>query len=267
LEEDEPNSLRIAGGYQYQNVLTPTITTEVVSKAGPNVVQVYSGDDHDYCELIHPEFNGSPNEITVKSISWAMGVRKPGFVMASLWNPLDPQTGESTLKGSSPTIQNHLCLLPDQLGIFIYYAFTLLVSVAVLLMASVYHAFLAPEAPLSNDSLLPLIERRRDSSKRQYPTSGMSSSTLSGPGGLAGRGGGTVLPRRYSGAQPPQIAYWALDQDGVNTTTSKDKSLYRPARAQGFRHKCGHMAREFVQSIRAVARVVLPVYFFLIWRW
>ncbi|KAJ5547452.1 hypothetical protein N7494_005037 [Penicillium frequentans] len=267
LEEDEPNSLRIAGGYQYQNVLTPTISTEVVSKAGPNVVQVYSGDDHDYCELIHREFNGSPNEITVKSISWAMGVRKPGFVMTSLWNPLDPHTGESTLKGSSPTIQNHLCLLPDQLSIFIYYACTLLFTVAVLLMASVYHAFFAPEPPSSNGSLLPLSDRRPDLSKRQYPTSGMSSSTLSGPGGLAGRGGGTVLPRRYSGAQPPQLAYWALDQDDILTTTSKDKGLYRPARAHGFRQKCAHMTGNFVKSIRVVAQVVLPVYLFLIWRW
>ncbi|KAJ5765909.1 hypothetical protein N7520_005468 [Penicillium odoratum] len=265
LEEDEPNSLTLGAGYQYQNVLTPTISNELVSKAGPNVVQVYSGDDHDYCELTHREFNGSPKEITVKSISWAMGVRRPGFVMTSLWNPLDPETGESTMKGSSPTIQNHLCLLPDQLGIFMHYGCVLLFSVVVLFMASVYHAFLTPGSTSSPTSLLPLSETRPESFKRRYPTSGTSSSTLSGPG-LAGRGS-TVLPRRYSGAQPPQNAYWALVQDDVATTTQKDKGLYRPTRAHGFRQKCAHTTREFVHSIRAVAQVVLPVYFFLIWRW
>ncbi|KAJ5937496.1 hypothetical protein N7454_003838 [Penicillium verhagenii] len=251
----------------YQNVLTPKISAEVVSKAGPHVVQVYSGDDHDYCELTHREFNGSPNEITVKSISWAMGVRLPGFLMTSLWNPLDPATGEPTLKGSSPTIQNHLCLLPDQLGIFIHYACTLLFSVAVLFITSVYHAFIAPVPTSSNGSLLPLSERRPESSNRQCPTSGMSSSTLSGPGGLAGRGGSTVLPRRYSGAQPSQHAYWALDQDENLTNTSKNKGLYRPARAHGFRQKCGHLTGELLQSVRVVGQVVLPIYFFLIWRW
>ncbi|KAJ5274071.1 hypothetical protein N7478_009196 [Penicillium angulare] len=195
LEEDEPNSLKIAGGYQYQNVLTPTISNGLVSRAGPNVVQVYSGDDHDYCELIHREFNGSPNEITVKSLSWAMGVRHPGFLMTSLWNPIDSETGETTQKTSSPTIQNHLCILPDQLGIFIYYACILGLSIAVLFLSSAYHAFFAPKpSVLPNGSLLPLSERRSDAFRHQYHTSGTSSSTLSHPGGLAGRGGINAFP-------------------------------------------------------------------------
>ncbi|KAF4960737.1 hypothetical protein F66182_18254, partial [Fusarium sp. NRRL 66182] len=72
-EEDEDNALKISGGYQYQNVLTPTISNEIMSKIGPEVSHIYSGDDHDYCEVTHREFIGSPKEITVKSLSWAMG--------------------------------------------------------------------------------------------------------------------------------------------------------------------------------------------------
>ena len=58
-----------------------------------------------------------------------------------------------------------------------------------------------------------------------------------------------------------------LDQDEEVTTTSKDKSGYRPARARGFRDKFALMMRQFVHSVRVVALVVLPLYFILIWRW
>jgi len=264
LEEDEPNSLTIAGGYQYQNVLTPTISTELVSKAGPNVVQVYSGDDHDYCEVSHREFNGSPNEITVKSISWAMGVKRPGFVLTSLWNPIDPQTGESALRGTQPTIQNHLCLLPDQLGIFIHYAVILGLSIVVLFTSSIYSVLFAPETT-SNGSVLPLTERRAYHPRHQYQASGTSSSTLSPPDGLASRGG-FVAPR-YPGAKSPHDTYRGPGRDDVGSPNLKDKAMYRPTRAAGLWQNTSLIGREFIQSIRTVALVVLPVYFFLIWRW
>ncbi|CEJ57684.1 hypothetical protein PMG11_06368 [Penicillium brasilianum] len=228
LEEDEPNSLRLGGGYQYQNVLTQTISNKLVSKAGPNVVQVYSGDDHDYCEVIHREFNGSPNEITVKSLSWAMGVRHPGFLLTSLWNPIDPITGESTRKGSSLTIQNHLCLLPDQLGIFIHYLCILGLSITILLAQALYTTFYCPEPPTpANGSVLPLSERRSFHPNHQYQTS-----------------------------------------DGDDVVSTKDKGLYRPAvAAKGVRAKTVLAWWTFVRSIRSVAMVVLGVYFVLIWRW
>lgn len=264
LEEDEPNSLKIAGGYQYQNVLTPTISTELVTKAGPNVVQVYSGDDHDYCEVSHREFNGSPNEITVKSLSWAMGVRHPGFLLTSLWNPIDPSTGESIQQGSSPTIQNHLCLMPDQLGIFIHYGCILSLSIVILFISSTYHVLFATESPL-NDTVLPLSERRPHPPQNQYHTSGTSSSTLSNPGGLASRNGIAAWPR-YPGAKTAD-AYWGSDHDDDGNTNSKDKGLYRPARPAGLRQNATLLGRDFFRSIRTVAWVVLPVYFFLIWRW
>ncbi|KAJ5118041.1 hypothetical protein N7526_011064 [Penicillium atrosanguineum] len=264
LEEDEPNALKITGGYQYQNVLTPTISTELVNKAGPNVVQVYSGDDHDYCEISHREFNGSPNEITVKSISWAMGVRHPGFVLTSLWNPIDPQTGESTQKGSQPTIQNHLCLLPDQLGIFIHYAVILGLSMVILFISSTYHIIFAPEIP-SSDSYLPLTERRSHSPRHQYQASGTSSSTLPSLGGLASRGG--LNAPRYPGAKSHYDTYRGPDRDDIGSPGLKVKPMYRPARAVGVRQHALFIGRDFIRSVRIVAGVVLSVYFILIWRW
>lgn len=264
LEQDEPNALKIAGGYQYQNVLTASISAGLVSRAGPNIAQVYSGDDHDYCEVVHREFNGSPKEITVKSLSWAMGVRHPGFLLTSLWNPIDPITGES--QTSSPTIQNHLCLLPDQLGIFIHYACLFGLSLVALAMNSAYQAFFTtePESSTSYDSLLPLSERSPPS-KHQYQTSGTSSSNLSSTGGLASRGGLSALPR-YTGTKTSQDTYWDPDREDMDLSSSKNKGPVRP-RAQGFRQKVEFMFKDLYRQLKFVAQVVLPVYFFLIWRW
>ncbi|KGO66505.1 hypothetical protein PITC_012230 [Penicillium italicum] len=263
LAEDEPNSLTIAGGYQYQNVLTQTISTELVSKAGPNVVQVYSGDDHDYCEVFHREFNGSPNEITVKSVSWAMGVRRPGFVLTSLWNPIDPKTGKAIRDGSPPTIQNHLCILPDQLGIFLYYLTILGLSVSILLLRSIYRILYTPE-PSPSGALLPLTERR-SFPNHQYHTSGASSSTLSPAGGLASRNG-IAASTRYPGTKSPQEGSRGTD-DEFGPIASKDKAAWRPASATGSRSTVSLIGRDLYHSVKFVAQVVLTVYFIVIWRW
>jgi hypothetical protein len=132
-EKDDRNAIPYNAGYQYQNVLTPLVSKDLVEKIG-DVVQVYSGDDHDYCEVDHREYSGKIKEITVKSISWAMGVRRPGFQMTSLWNPIDKKGNRISLSGSSSTstIENQLCLLPDQLGIFIKYAVLLAFTLIVL---------------------------------------------------------------------------------------------------------------------------------------
>lgn len=265
LEEDERNALKISGGYQYQNVLTATISNELVSKAGPNVVQVYSGDDHDYCEISHREFNGSPKEITVKSLSWAMGVRRPGFLLTSLWNPIDVETGKSIHEGSA-TIQNHLCLLPDQLGIFIYYATILGLSIAVLFVRSAYRALFVSSASLSNDAILPLSERH-PYPRHQYHPSGTSSSTLSYAVTLASRGSGLVQSARNPATKSYHDAYPEPGRDDAGAESWKGKGSLRPPSKAGLRSKAALVGREFYSSVKRVARVVLPVYFFLIWRW
>ncbi|KAI5285208.1 hypothetical protein KEM54_000749 [Ascosphaera aggregata] len=143
---DQRNSIDISRGYQYQNVLTDWITKHIFDKAGTDVRAVYSGDDHDYCEIEHTKYAKegwqAPKEITVKSASMAMGVRKPGFLLVSLWNPIDTQTGESVLitpaEGAPPsTIQNKLCILPDQLSIFIQYGYTAVLTAVVLLVRAI----------------------------------------------------------------------------------------------------------------------------------
>ncbi|KAF3922642.1 hypothetical protein ABW21_db0201385 [Orbilia brochopaga] len=137
-------------GYQYSNVLSHDISRDLLQKVSPT--WVFSGDDHDYCVHQHAGVGdpgkgirtgrwGIIKEITVKSISWCMGIRKPGILLVSLYNPDEQDFPHDTLvknfernqerqrHGDTDleteygiNAQTHLCLLPDQLGIFMLYA-------------------------------------------------------------------------------------------------------------------------------------------------
>ena len=141
LFPDHRNAISVSAGYQYQNVLQEEDSVKLVKSIG-NVVHVFSGDDHDYCELRHNEEKERVKEITVKSASMAMGVPTPGFVMVSLWNPVDTSNGRSLLEaglenerhddGGLPTMQTHLCLLPKQFGTFARYGMMAIATVVVL---------------------------------------------------------------------------------------------------------------------------------------
>ncbi|KAI5366274.1 putative calcineurin-like phosphoesterase domain, ApaH type, metallo-dependent phosphatase [Septoria linicola] len=151
-------SIPLSAGYQYQNVLTPTLTSIVAKKvsAAGDIVHVFSGDDHDYCDVTHRFNIGRYNdetkkehavmrtvrEITVKSFSWAMGVRQPGFMLVSMWNPIDEKgkhIGECMggMDSGCKTVQTELCLLPDQLSVFITYAQLLGLTILILFVRAV----------------------------------------------------------------------------------------------------------------------------------
>lgn len=148
VNPDERNALSISRGYQYQNVLTNDDSKKLITKIG-SVVSVFSGDDHDYCEVVHPEDKNHVREITVKSINWAMGIRRPGFLMLSMWNPVGtdgkPLSSIPTGHGAanthtSNTMESHLCLLPDQISILINYGILVGISLFLLL----FRALLVP---------------------------------------------------------------------------------------------------------------------------
>ncbi|PYH43886.1 putative manganese ion homeostasis (Fr) [Aspergillus saccharolyticus JOP 1030-1] len=262
LEEDDRNSIPMGRGYQYQNVLTPAISRDIVSKVGSNLVHVYSGDDHDYCEITHHEFSGSPREITVKSLSWAMGIRRPGFVMTSLWNPIDQTTGQSLQSaGSGRTLQNHLCLLPDQLSIFIYYGLVFGFTLVVLLLRAVV-VVKRPAQASAPEPILPLSESHSHPPQRparyKSPSSSTSSSTLPSPRGLASRA--TNNPPLYAtsaSADKEELgsAKWKPTRDGSGRRADRKATA------------AGTIRGEFVASVKQVAGIVFAWYFFLIWRW
>lgn len=191
LEVDEQNAIRVAGGFQYQNVLAPDITTTIAEKVG-NISYVFSGDDHDYCEVLHrhyPSAGDGIREITVKSMSLAMGVRKPGFLLASLWNPVDG-SGRSLGAADEPTLQTHLCLLPDTVGTIIRYGMCLGFTLFVLLIRALVLAARKDEYnPVRSSSpILPTVERsaksvRNGSTGGRHRAASASSNSVPGADG------------------------------------------------------------------------------------
>jgi hypothetical protein len=93
-------------------------------------------------------------------MSWAMGVRKPGFLMLSMWNPIGPDghplhsnpSDHGSSSQSGVTTENHLCLLPDQLGIFISYG----VLLAITFISLITRAILTPILNLTPFSSAPI---------------------------------------------------------------------------------------------------------------
>ena len=154
-EKDDANSIHVQAGVQYQNVLTTAVSREIIDLVG-DVSHVFSGDDHDYCDVLHRGYtskSGGIREITVKSISWAMGIRKPGFLLLSLWNPVD-QDGISTGTGNT-TIQTQICLLPDQLSIFMRYGWLLVLTLLVLLFRASFRIVYASDSARQANKHIP----------------------------------------------------------------------------------------------------------------
>ncbi|KAF9418954.1 hypothetical protein BGZ94_009549 [Podila epigama] len=92
-------------GYQYQNMVTPELSKQILESVWPEAV--FSGDDHDWCEIGHAyskrdeamekddgAAEPSPKmmmtlapETTLRTFSFAQGIHQPAFVMLSLYNP------------------------------------------------------------------------------------------------------------------------------------------------------------------------------------
>lgn len=104
-------------GYQYQLMLTEAVLDELLTKIDP--VLVFSGDDHDYCEVMHSE---TTREITVKSISMAMGIRYPAVQLLSFVG-----------HGSDLDYNTHMCYLPTPYVDVIAYIIVAVVSGFILL--------------------------------------------------------------------------------------------------------------------------------------
>jgi hypothetical protein len=276
LEYDERNALQVAAGYQYQNVLTLDLSKEITERIG-NVHYAFSGDDHDYCEVLHhayPSAGSGIHEITVKSLSWAMGIRRPGFVMLSMWNPID-ELGNSLRSGHGDTIQTHLCLLPDQLAIFIRYGVLLVFTLSLLLLRAGRYslnpsksAFAGSESPLLPVMREPLSsEMEKAESSCSDDGSGKSSLSLEHHG-LSARSlnsrARSVSPKKGGYGLPAPLIeragyYGPTREDKEEVIDTKIKS--KPRRLKGLKL----FYTEFQWSIIKVSFPVLAWYIWLVW--
>lgn len=99
-------------GHQYQNVLEESLSDTILHKLNP--ISVFSGDDHDSCEVFH---YGYIAEYTIKSFSMAMSVVNPGFQLLSL---------------RPDGLRTKLCLLPSQIHIWLLYLVTFVLTLILL---------------------------------------------------------------------------------------------------------------------------------------
>lgn len=104
----ESSVFHTSKGYQYQLVLSPELSADLLARVQPDLI--FSGDDHDYCDVAHPGPDGhSFREITVKSISMAMGIRYPAIQVLSFAN--GGNDNDYTLHNPF-RYDTHLCYLP-----------------------------------------------------------------------------------------------------------------------------------------------------------
>lgn len=293
LEDDRRNAISVSGGYQYQNVLHREITVDIADKVG-DIRYAFSGDDHDYCEVLHRAYTsggGGIREITVKSLSWAMGVRHPGMVMVSMWNPVD-DLGKPLSGDASQTLQSHLCLMPDQLGIFIQYAgfFGMTLLILGLRAALIARGFLKPQRP-AETPLLPTnsssaeyekaaLDSRESAHSLFDGTHSSNSSTSSNRANLQVRNmqsrvrtvspvGGYGLPAD-SASQHSTYPYphdQNADQEKSRETQARAWGTVSTKNSAGKKKGIALFWTELGSSLGTVAVLVLSWYFWLIWRW
>ena len=282
-------SISLTAGYQYQNVLTPRISQDIIKHLVPEeVAMIYSGDDHDYCEIEHNEFTGRIKEITVKSMSWAMGVRHPGVQLLSLWNPVDLDALTSTpshLTTPKDTIQNHLCLLPDQLGIFIRYAQLLLLTLITLTITAVRSKPSTLTADYEKSEPLLPLHKHTPSSQTSSASSSESDQTqthlktrnskLSGYGNIpaSSRSSSPSKPQLESSSTPDPFApaphTYLVDsanhQHPRGRSGSDDWGMPKGSR-RGIAFPRRHSRLSILMtSLRDVAVPVLLFYFWMLW--
>ncbi|CAN6669061.1 cell division control protein 1 [Trichomonascus vanleenenianus] len=109
-------------GHQYQTLLNPDISNQILQAVQP--LAVFSGDDHDACHVEHEYYSKfgakmEADEYTVKSISMAMGIERPGIQLL-------------TLDNSVPGYQTSICLMPSPFYPILVYSFWLVVTVGCL---------------------------------------------------------------------------------------------------------------------------------------
>lgn len=280
VEKDDRNALPVVAGLQYQTVLTPSISNEIIEKVG-DIEAAFSGDDHDYCEVVHRGYtskNGGIREITVKAMSWAAGIRKPGFLMLSLWNPVDSDGNPTAPRSDatrSRTMETHLCLLPDQLSIFIRYGQLFLAT----LLALFVHAFIwanrcSMAHTTANGNILPISKEDAPFSSPEYRSTSARAFTNNN---LAARS--SVVRTRNANTS---IGY-GIPNEEIRSPYCEEQ--YEPTEKEHFfeRHRRNEVPpdvepkrrrrgyiyavfRLWVQNMWRVAIVVLVWYFWLAWK-
>ncbi|KAI8985117.1 Metallo-dependent phosphatase-like protein [Pilobolus umbonatus] len=113
-----PNVIVNNKGYQYQNMISPDLSTLILDAIKP--IAVYSGDDHDYCRVYHG--SNRTIETTVPTFSMSQGLKYPGLVFLDV---------------SEQPFKSKLCLLPDEVSLLFIYGYIFIFSLFILIVAHI----------------------------------------------------------------------------------------------------------------------------------
>ncbi|KAL8235241.1 hypothetical protein R6Q59_021341 [Mikania micrantha] len=108
----------------YQNYLTEETTNKLLDSIKP--VLVLSGHDHDQCTVTHLAKHGAVLEQTLGTISWQQGNLYPSFMLLT--------ASKLAVSNASKAVSTHLCLLPAQTFIYIWYILLFVVTCVVILV-------------------------------------------------------------------------------------------------------------------------------------
>lgn len=137
-------------GHQYQTVIDYSYTLDILAKVSP--VIVFSGDDHDFCDMYHVDYQDNSRllarEISCKTPSMTNGIKRPAYQLLSLNNPRD-QTVDRTYETT-------MCYLPSPYFPLKVYAVCLLALFGILLTYIVYPERL--DAFVSKPHVLPTLQ-------------------------------------------------------------------------------------------------------------
>nr|XP_043624281.1 uncharacterized protein C630.12 isoform X2 [Erigeron canadensis] len=108
----------------YQNYLSQQTSNRLLDSIKP--VLVFSGHDHDQCNVPHTAKHGTVIEQTLGTISWQQGNLYPSFMLLT--------ASKLAVSNASDAVSTHLCFLPAQTFIYIWYIVLFLVTLLVILL-------------------------------------------------------------------------------------------------------------------------------------
>ncbi|CDO97772.1 unnamed protein product [Coffea canephora] len=110
----------------YQNYVTEKSTNNLLNMISPALI--LSGHDHDQCKVTHIAKHGPVEEHTIGTISWQQGNLFPSFMLLSASNLSSPDG-----LALEDVVYAHLCFLPVQTYIYIWYMVLFIMTLLVVL--------------------------------------------------------------------------------------------------------------------------------------
>ncbi|KAL3618178.1 hypothetical protein CASFOL_038499 [Castilleja foliolosa] len=111
----------------YQNYITENSSNSLLELIRPTLI--LSGHDHDQCTVTHQSKNGPVTEHTLGTVSWQAGNLYPSFMLLSVSNSTN-----SDKPISDDDISAHLCFLPMQTHIYLWYLSLFAMTLVIVLL-------------------------------------------------------------------------------------------------------------------------------------